>query len=364
MASVNTARSAFTHSLPWVIAPLIVIIFVADTLTNLEIAVAALYVVVVLLSFFRFEEPGIVTVSSICAGLIVVSYLITPRGDRDAGLVNNAIGLLTIAATTYLALAIKRAQREATAARAQLARASRMTVLGELTASIAHEINQPLAAVAANGGAGTRWLAMQPPNLDEARNALARITRDANRASAIIARVRTLAAAGGSVEEWLGVNEAIREIMALLEAELLANRTLALFDLGEDVPAVLADRIQLQQVLVNLVMNAIEAMHDSPGRRELVVSSRHEPRVGVVISIRDFGRGLEPGIAERMFDPFYTTKAEGMGMGLAISRTIVETHGGRITAMPAAPRGTIVRVTLPVARTGPVATPVAAEHKQ
>jgi C4-dicarboxylate-specific signal transduction histidine kinase len=343
-------RAAFSSSAPWLIWVLITAIFVADTLTDPEIAVATFYVIVVLLSASRFGERGVVRISVICAVLTLVGYFLTPRGEREVGVSNSAIALSAIAVTTYLLLKIKRAENATIAARTQLARIGRVTVLGELTASIAHEINQPLAAIVTNGAACTRWLAMQPPNLPEVRQSLACISRDANRASEIIARVRTMANAAAPAEDWLSVNETVRDVLALLRSELSTHQVSVQLNLGADLPAVLVDRVQLQQVFVNLVMNAIEAMNDVEHREIAIISTKDVLAGSVVVAVQDTGRGLDERDAERIFEPFFTTKVAGMGMGLAISRTIAEAHGGRISAAPAKPRGTVVRLTLPIAR--------------
>jgi C4-dicarboxylate-specific signal transduction histidine kinase len=358
-------KPLFSTSVPWLIGLLMAGIFIADTLTDLEIAVAVFYVVVVLLTAWRFSERGVFVVAVASAALTVLSYVLNDHGALEAGTINSVIGLFAIAATTYLAIKIKRAEDAATAARAQLAHASRLAVLGELAASIAHEINQPLAAVVTNGGACTRWLAMQPPNFAEARQALARMTRDANRASEIIARVRSMASASPA-ESWLSVNDAIRGVVALLRTELSTNQVAVALDLADDLPAVHADRVQVQQVLVNLVMNAIEAMHDSAAPREILIASALDAPAGAVaVEIHDTGKGLDAGDARRIFDAFYTSKPNGMGLGLSISRTIVEAHGGTISARPASPSGTVFRLTLPAgpAPAGEDAAPFAAARQ-
>jgi C4-dicarboxylate-specific signal transduction histidine kinase len=356
MPAVAQIRSAFASSVPWLIGALTAAIFVADTLTDLEIAVSAFYVAVVLLTGLRYSERSVVTISVLCGALTVLSYFLTPRGAREAGIINGAIGLVAIAATTYLTLKAKQAEKATIDARTQLARVGRLTVLGELTASIAHEINQPLAAIVTNGGACMRWLAMQPPDMNETRQSLARIARDANRASEIVARVRAMASASPPAETWLSVNEAIREVLTVLRTEIAASQVTIHLNLDANLPVVLADRVQLQQVLVNLVMNAIEAMVDGE-QREIAVSSTLDRSAGYLrIAVQDTGRGLDRQHAEQIFEPFFTTKASGIGMGLAISRTIVEAHGGRISAAPATPTGTVVQVTLPLARTRQVAS--------
>jgi PAS domain S-box-containing protein len=243
-------------------------------------------------------------------------------------------------------------------AQAELARVTRVTMLGEITASIAHEVNQPLAAVVMNGNACRRWLGADPPNLDEAREAAKRVVSDGERAGKIIARIRTLARRGTSEQQVLDVNDVIREALAVTRSELERQGVAIEPELSEGLPAILGDRVQLQQVLVNLVLNAGDAMADvADVSRELTVASRRVEDAsdsdGVLVEVKDRGRGLDGGQAERIFDPFYSTKPGGLGMGLAISRSIVEKHGGRIWAvanddgpgatmrfaLPPAPRG-------------------------
>lgn len=346
MKMTDRGNRLLSAALPLLIGVGTVAIFVADTLADLEIAVAAFYVIIVLLAAFRFGIGGIVAVSAICCALTVLSFFLTWRDDLDASLVNGVIGLLTIVATAYLTVRIKQAETAMLDARAKLAHASRLTVLGQLSASIAHEVNQPLAAIVTNSGAGARWLATEPPNFEEVRQALARVTRDANRASQIVARVRSMASAART-QQWLSVNEVIRQVTGLLNADFLAHHIWITLRLADDLPSVLADRIQLQQVLVNLVQNAIEAMQDAPGRHAIFITSRREGDALVTIEVRDTGKGIGAGDAERIFEAFYTTKTDGMGMGLAISRSILEAYGGTIAATPDGSRGTIFRLTLP-----------------
>jgi two-component system, LuxR family, sensor kinase FixL len=233
------------------------------------------------------------------------------------------------------------------AARSELARVSRVTMLGEITASIAHEVNQPLAAVMMNGNAARRWLAANPPNVDETRQAVQRIIDDANRAGEVIARIRRLLQRGAPEKTALGINDVIRETLAFTRHELERNGVVVHLELRDDLPSVEGDRIQLQQVLVNLILNGIDAMDGTPaGSRALTVRSRRDES-GVVVEVADRGNGLELGQHDRIFDPFFSTKPGGLGMGLAISRSIIETHGGRIWATPNEGPGLSMRFSLP-----------------
>lgn len=242
----------------------------------------------------------------------------------------------------------KRAQESLQQAQAHLARLNRIMLMGEMTASIAHEVNQPIAGVVTNANAGLNWLAAQPPNCSEVRAALTRIINDGNRASETIARVRALIKKAPPCRESLNINEIINEVFALTRTELQRNAVKLSVHPSPDLPAVPADRIQLEQVMVNLVMNAIEAMSGINERpRELSVSSGLDA-ADVFVEVRDTGPGLDPASQDHLFQAFYTTKADGMGMGLALSRSIVEAHGGRLWVEPNQPHGAAFRFTLPV----------------
>ena len=234
-------------------------------------------------------------------------------------------------------------------ARTELARVSRVTTLGELTASIAHEVNQPIGAMVTNAAACTRWLAAKPPEMAEAKAALANILADGKRAGEVIARIRALTRREAPRMELLDVNRKVREVVAFAEHELKTHGIVLRTELAPALPSVAGDRVQLQQVLLNLVVNAIEAMSgvDDRARELTIVTAAKEPG-GVVVEVRDSGPGLDEG-AERVFEPFYTTKAQGIGIGLSISRSIVEAHGGRLWANPNEPRGAVFRFTLPLA---------------
>ncbi len=241
----------------------------------------------------------------------------------------------------------KRAEDALHHAQAELAHVTRVATLGELTASIAHEINQPLAAVVNNASACLHWLAAQ--NVEEARQSASRIIEDGHRAGEIIGRIRGLVKKAPPRKEWLDVNETIREVIALARSEVQRNGVVLEAQFPDDVPPVLADRIQMQQVILNLMINAIEAMSgNGEGPRELWVSSQKVESKEVLIAMRDSGPGLDPRSLDRLFHAFYTTKPQGMGMGLAISRSIVEAHGGRLWATANAPHGAVFQFTLPL----------------
>jgi len=243
----------------------------------------------------------------------------------------------------------KRAEEAWREAQAELAHITRITTMGELTASIAHEVNQPLAAVVTNGNACLRWLAAVPPNFDEARSAIHRIVRDATRASDVIARIRALVKKDKSVARRLDVNDLLREIVELTQSEVARRGASLQANLGANLPAVTGDRVQLQQVLLNLIINAVDAMSALTDRPRVVRIGAHEAESkSILIAVEDSGVGLNPEQAARLFDAFYTTKAAGLGMGLSISRSIVEAHGGKLWATPNEGPGATFQFTLPI----------------
>ena len=241
----------------------------------------------------------------------------------------------------------KRADEALHKTQAELAHVTRVATLGELTASIAHEVNQPLAAIVTNGNACLRWLAGDSPNLDEARETARRIIRDGNRAGDVIGRIRTLLRKTGTEKELLDMNQAVREVVALAEGEVRRNGVALRTELTGDLPPILGDRVELEQVVLNLIMNAIEAMSAIEDRpRELVVRTQSGEVDQVCVTVQDSGIGLDPQSMGRIFDAFYTTKSQGMGMGLAISRSIVENHGGQLWAVPNEGPGATFQFTL------------------
>jgi C4-dicarboxylate-specific signal transduction histidine kinase len=223
-----------------------------------------------------------------------------------------------------------------------------VATLGELTAAIAHEVNQPLTGLATSGYACLRWLARDPPNLDEARQSVERMINDGRRAGEVIGRIRAMVTKSPSQRGRLSINNAIMEVVALLSAEIQRNRISLQTELSSDLPLIMGDRVQLQQVILNLMMNAIDAMSQTgQSPRELSVAAAMDGSNAVLVTVRDSGRELDETTRERLFDAFYTTKPDGMGMGLAITRRIVEAHGGQIWATPSTPRGAKFEFRLP-----------------
>jgi C4-dicarboxylate-specific signal transduction histidine kinase len=231
---------------------------------------------------------------------------------------------------------------------AELAHINRVSVLGELTASIAHEVGQPLAGVVSNGGACLRWLARETPNLEEAREAAKRIVRDGKRAGEIIARIRALTRRATTPTEKLDLNQTIQEVLALVGDDAMRKRARIRPQCAADLAPVAGDRVQLQQVVLNLVMNGIEAMSSVADRpRDLVITTRNVEPDQVQVTVEDAGTGLDPTAMDKIFDPFYTTKPSGMGMGLSICRSILQAHGGRLWATAKDGPGTLFHFTLP-----------------
>jgi signal transduction histidine kinase len=262
---------------------------------------------------------------------------------------------------------------------AELAHMTRVLTVGEMTASIAHEVSQPLAAIVTNGNAGLRWLSGHSPDLEQTSQAIRRIIRDGKRASEVVSRIGALFKKAPTVQEALEINEVIQEVLTLTQNEVHSNGVLLRTQLASDLPPVLGDRVQLQQVILNLILNAIQAMGGvTDGSRELeLISEKACPSqrgskteinekndlasakcTEVLITARDSGPGFDPQNIDRLFNAFYTTKPQGLGMGLSISRSIIEAHGGRLWAKANAPRGAVFQFTLPtrtgdMTRTGP-----------
>jgi PAS domain S-box-containing protein len=231
-------------------------------------------------------------------------------------------------------------------AQADLAHVSRVTTLGELTASLAHEVNQPIAAAVTNANTCLRWLAANPPNVEEARAAAMRIVKDGKRGAEIINRVRLLFKKGTPERELVDINEVVREMIVLLRGEATRYSISIRTELAAELFPVLGDRVQLQQVLMNLMLNGMDAMKDVEGTRELAIKSRQGENDEVVVTVSDTGVGLPAQQADQIFQAFFTTKPHGTGMGLRISRSIVESHGGRLWATENSPRGASFHLTL------------------
>jgi len=277
------------------------------------------------------------------------------QAQVDASLDQTSLAL-AIAGITFVILAFasiasvseqKRAEEALRQAQADFARVNRVTTMAELTASLAHEVNQPISAAVTNAHACLRWLAGDTPNLEEARAAAMRIVKDGTRAAEIIGRIRLHFEKGTPQRELLDVNEVIREMILLLRGELARYSISVRPELTADLPQVMGDRVQLQQVMMNLVSNSIDAMKDLDGSRELAIKSRRAENEQLMVSVSDTGVGLPPQHADQIFNAFFTTKLHGTGMGLRISGSIIESHGGRLWAEDNSPRGARFHFTLP-----------------
>ena len=310
---------------------------------KLQLSAPVLYLIVVV--FVALDGSlAAATGVSIVAALLLQYFFAAPLFSFKGADSRNAMRFLLWLVTAFVIT------RLVARAQADLERVSRVTTMGELVASIAHEVNQPLAAVVTNANAALRWLAADPPNLDEVRQATTRIIADGNRASDVVARIRALLTKKDAHREPLSIDDVIGDVVALTRGAALRNGTSVHLDLSADPAVVLADRVQIEQVLLNLILNGMEAMHDLTGRtRDLTIQSRSENGNGVLVAVRDSGTGIPSEHLPHIFDAFYTTKSGGLGMGLAIGRSIVEAHGGRIWATSEPAGGSTFQFTLPAA---------------
>jgi C4-dicarboxylate-specific signal transduction histidine kinase len=242
----------------------------------------------------------------------------------------------------------RESERQYREMRMELEHASRLATLGQLTASIAHEVNQPIAGTVGNAQAALRWLDRSPPDLEEVHQALGRIVKDGHRARDVTSRIRDLIKKAPPRKEHLEINEAIVEVIEFTRGETGKSGISVQTELADGLPLIQGDRVQLQQVMLNVVINAVEAMSgDTEGPRELQISTGKSDSGDVLVAVRDSGPGLAPATLERLFDAFYTTKPTGLGLGLSICRSIVESHGGRLWASANLPRGAIFQFTVP-----------------
>jgi signal transduction histidine kinase len=295
----------------------------------------------------------VVIVAFCCAVLTVVGYALSPGNLLGVtAIANRLLAFVAIGFVAFFGLKDRAAHITLQELWAQLAHANRVTTMGGLTASIAHEVRQPITGIVTNANSGIRWLAAQPPDLAEVRQALDRIVRDSHRADAVIDRIRALAQKTLVRKETLILNDLIEESVLLTKHELQSNRISVETQLAKRLSAIPGDRVQLQQVLLNLILNAIDAMKEmNEMRRELVVSSANESN-GVLVEVRDTGKGLSQDDLVHLFDAFYTNKPGGMGMGLTISLSIAERHGGRLWATPNELHGATFHLWLPTGDQG------------
>jgi C4-dicarboxylate-specific signal transduction histidine kinase len=272
----------------------------------------------------------------------VVRDQVQPFADKQIDLIRD------FAAQATIALVSTRRERQYREVQMALAHANRVATIGHLTASIVHELKQPLAAVVTSGSAGLRWVARQSPDLEEVTGCFQRVIKDANRASEIISGLRDLTKKTAPRKEWLDINEAVLEVTTLTHSEAVKNGVSVRTQLVPRFPRIRGDRVQLQQVVLNLMVNAIQAMSGvGDGRREVQISTESVEAEGVRVGVRDTGPGLSPESLPRLFEPFHTTKPDGMGMGLSICRSIIDAHGGRLWATGCEPQGALFQFTIP-----------------
>jgi NO-binding membrane sensor protein with MHYT domain/two-component sensor histidine kinase len=322
---------------------------------------------------FRTTDPAQRLVAAVVMGVAIAGMHYTAmraaiftahgplQGSQGHTSLDQTSLALAVAGITFVILALaliasqseqKRAAEALRQAQADLAHVNRVTTLGELAATLAHEVNQPIAAAVINAHACLNWLAGDTPNLDEARAAAMSIVEDGTRAADIISRTRLLFQKGTRQREFVDVNEVIREMIVLLRSEVTRHSISVRTELAAHLPRVMGDRVQLQQVMMNLINNSIEAMKDVDGKRELAIKSQRAENAQLMVCVSDTGVGL-PRQADEIFYAFFTTKPQGTGMGLSISRSIVESHSGRLWAAENSPRGATFHVTLPITREGP-----------
>lgn len=301
--------------------------------------------IVDLVKFGRIRTMLIVPMLSNDAviGAITVSRTrVQPFTDKEIEMVADFATQATIALETT------RHERQYREVQMQLARANRVATIGQLSASIAHELRQPLTAVVSNGSAALRWLGKAEPEIEEAKQTVERIVKDANRASEVLSRIHRLVKKESLRTDMLNVNDAIIEVIPLVHSEAVKNGVTVRRELADRLPYIQGDRVQLQQVILNLMVNAIQAMSGlTDGARELHIGTERAEKDGVRIAVRDTGPGLGAEKLQRLFEPFYTTKPNGMGMGLSICRSIVEDHGGRLWATGLEPHGALFQFTIP-----------------
>jgi C4-dicarboxylate-specific signal transduction histidine kinase len=278
-------------------------------------------------------------------GAITVSRTrVLPFTEKEIEMVTD------FAAQATIALEATRRERQLRELQTALAHVHRVTTMGQLAASIAHELKQPLAALMISGNTSLRWLAKDPPELDEARQSVELMMKDGNRATAVIERIHGLVKKGAPRTDTVDINDAIREVISLIHSEATKDSVVIKTQLEENIARIRGDRVQLQQVILNLILNAIEAMNNV-GRdsRELDISTTKEAdSEHVMVAVQDTGPGLKPENLNRIFEPFYTTKSDGMGMGLSICRYIIEEHGGRLWATGSHGRGAMFQFTIPL----------------
>ncbi|XOT95455.1 sensor histidine kinase [Alcaligenes pakistanensis] len=335
---------------------LMALVFIADTVTNYAIAAAVFHTPLLLIAIRFLSARQVIALTSISMVLTVVSFALTRSGDYDVGLVNTGISIIAIAITSYLGLKLKSVQAAAHETREHLLRLSRLTTLGQLSTSIAHEVSQPLAAINSSAGACQRWLEASPPNVEKAQAAAQRIVYDAQRAKDVLDRVRSITRNEAPTSSAFDLSQALTELLNLSGGEMRRHHIDLRLALQSELPQVYADRVQIQQVMANLLLNAIEALsppsdyHAAQISIETSLLPGDKPQANkVLFSIKDNGPGLSGTQLSQLFDTFWTTKASGLGLGLTISRTIIDANNGHIWATDQPDGGAAFHFTLPLA---------------
>ncbi|MDE2220501.1 MAG: two-component sensor histidine kinase [Gammaproteobacteria bacterium] len=328
-------------------------ISIADAVAHYEIAIGALYAVLILAMSYWLPRRSLIGLAMVCASLTLLSLLLSSLlgsgGDDVYGVVNAGISLITIFLTLYLLLAIDAARTAVNRSREKLAQFSRSRGMQGLTTAVAHEVSQPLAAILTNAAACTRWLQQSPPQLARAGLAADRIMADAARAGEIIGRVRSLIRGDLPQLSSFDLNAAVAELVMTLGGEFEQRGIAMLLELRASIPLVRADRVQIQQVLSNLLLNAAEALAAVPGpqRRIRVVTEPCE--AGICCTVADSGPGIVAEIRPHLFEPFWTSKAEGIGVGLSLSRAIMEACGGALWFEEGEAGGAVFHFRVPLA---------------
>jgi signal transduction histidine kinase len=322
------------------------------------VSAAFTYLILIVLLSLVSSLPCLFILSIIAVGFL--NYFFSPpifsfRIDYEQDVVVISVFFITTLITSGLVRRVRTEHRERIVAaerlrgaQAQLAHLDRLAGIGQVAASIAHEVKQPISATIISAETGLRWLDHKPPKLEEVRQILNRIVKDGNHANEVIDGIRALIKKTPPRKDALEINAAIREVIELTHSEAVKNAISLRTELSDGLPVVQGDRVQLQQVILNLIINAIQAMSGvGEGPRELLIGSGKDEASSVLVSIGDSGPGLAAANLERIFEPFYTTKPNGLGLGLSICRSIVETHGGRLWVTTNVPRGTLFQFTLP-----------------
>ena len=330
------------------VAALIPGIFTIDVMTDRVLAVAVLYIIPILLSLRVFAPARVMALAGLCVVLTMLGSPLSRFGMTEAGMVNLAISLIAIVTTGYLGQRMLAHEAASHEARAHMRRLSRIGNLGELASSIAHEVNQPLAAIASSAGAGRRWLDTSPPDLIRARESLDRIGRDAARAGEVVTGVRRLASRKPSTPGWTDMAELVEECVAIARAELDRQQIRLDLALPDEGTVIWADRVQIQQIVVNLLINAIESVAQNGAAERRILLTAGQTAGFVTLSVADTGAGLSPEAMGHLWEPFWTSKEGGVGLGLTISRTIAEAHGGALECRPRGGRGAVFELRLPM----------------